>query len=202
MRSGAFSVTALFVLVTSLAVFDAAPTVSATRHPTVAIRSSASVPVRLGKQAQVGAGWALRVDLASPATWVVGGQVMTIDAGSEEFLLQVTATWSGSGKGDVRSLLRRMWLHGAHSLSSDFYSTQSGGGGIGCALKQTPKRWQDITSVGGGRVATHGSIKGRACFQIDQADRLSLTLRVTSPTCHATPLAVSNCAKYVMFKLR
>lgn len=161
------------------------------------------VSVPLGKFAGVGAGWRVKVDLASPALWIVDGHALPVDGGNAEFLLRVSVRWSGGGSSNnVRGLLKRMWLQSARGSTSTFYSPQVGAADIGCALKQTPKQWRNITTIRSGRVTRSGTLTGQVCFQVDPGDRASLELRVNNPSCTGAPLQAGTCTTYIPFKLR
>lgn len=73
---------------------------------------------------------------------------------------------------------------------------------MGCALKTARKQWHDIVAAGGSRLASGASRTGHVCFVVDSLDVATLDLRVMDASCPSTPLKVSGCNTYVLFKLR
>jgi hypothetical protein len=162
----------------------------------------ANVAVPRGKTAAVGGNWSVKVNTAAPGVWVVSGNVLASPSGAE-FVVGITARWTGGGTGDVTTLLKRMWLHAGGANSSSDYSADKGNGSVfGCALKRTPKDWRGINSIHRGKVPSGSSLTGRVCFQVDPGSSVSFRLRVLDPSCPSTPLQGTSCSKYVLFNLK
>ena len=164
------------------------------------VSAHTNAPVPLRRAAVVGGSWTLKVNTAGPGEEVVGGQILTPPSA---FVVGITATWTGSGIGDMRGLLKRMWLRTGAANSSSLSSAGRGNGSVfGCALKQTPKDWHTITSVHAGKTASGSSLTGRACFLVDPGAVVAPQLRVLDPSCPSTALQATDCTKFVMFRLK
>ncbi len=165
----------------------------------VSHRNTQDNPVPLHANGGAYDGWQLRITSVTPkAVSLLGTQTQTVPVHGQEFMVSVSARFSGGGHTAVRDLFRRMYVLGSHNV---FYLADSGD--LNCST--TPPKHQEHVSrplnEATRDVFPATTVKGHLCFQIATNDVASLVLYVDPPGCNKSK-TTDTCTRHVWFALR
>jgi hypothetical protein len=137
-------------------------------------------PIPLAQLADVGNGW--RVEIASTVADATQAILAATDpygqhrnspppAGAQDFLVSLTLTYTGGGKGNLYSLVDMLHAVGSHNAPYDMGDDPCG------VFLPAP----DLGNQGAGDVFSGRTVTGNVCFQIASNDADSLLLDVGDP---------------------
>jgi hypothetical protein len=107
----------------------------------------------------------------------------------------VAAKYSGDGYAHLRSLLKRLYVTGSHSV---YYEADSGDLNCAARLPSTSSKPLNETNT---LVFPVHTVEGHLCFLIANNDAKALVLYVDRPGCN-TSASHDNCTDRVWFALR
>ena len=162
-------------------------------------RTTQDHPVALGKVGGAYGGWRLRVTSVTPsAVQFLGDQRRRVPEHGQEFMVAVTAKFSGGGHTPVRELFERTYVLGSHHV---FYSADSGDLNCAARMPQHPSNAARPLNEKTGDVFPETTVKGHLCFEVASNDLKALVLYVDAPGCNTSKTA-DTCTKRMWYALR